>query len=159
MDTLIKTVLTKENNAFRKHLKRRYGLNISWYSDTFGRVLLSGTIVYEAEKNYRSKYKYEENMNKSCYILLINKHALSILSAIHDIDDIMCHQEFKKPDIFMIGTIGSNYKKENNKRFYINTESLFVYDTVDELHKFIEKRTTFDCIFHSFATQKDSMLS
>lgn len=178
METCIEELINKDEKQFTKVLKRRYGLNIDWYSDTYGRILISGKITYEAERNFRcgetfDKYKIKDNINKTCLIVIIcctdYSPYVAPMEEIKDFKQFMAHQKFEKPDIFMIGKKIENpeikSKKKNrkqrffrNKQFYIHTNEFIVNDKNQDVNLFVEERITFDCIFRNIPTETDSML-
>lgn len=170
MEALLRGILERDSSTFVKVAKRRYGFDLNgWYNVAYGRTLLYGDITYEAEKNFRctencEKHKKMNCLNRKCFIILIqlnnNYNIIKTLDEIRTYEEFMCGQPFPDDiEMFMVGFIKNKYKQKSNKRFYINTEDMVVLDLVSDEAFFIEKRVTFDCIFHDEPTQTDSMLS
>lgn len=178
MESYLNEVLDMNDKDFVKVAKRRYGLDIDWYSDTYGRIIISGNIKYEAERNFRcgenfDKYKSEQNKNIKCLIVIIccldKETYVKPLEEIKNFEEFMSNQAFEKPELFMIGKkiegfVSKKDKKSRkqrflrNKQFYIHTNEFMVVNNVTNVNYYVEDRITFDCIYHNIPTQKDLML-
>lgn len=170
MEQYLNHVFGLEDELFQKIPKKRLGIDLDWYSDVYGRIILSGRLTYEANKNFRgndiiNNYKKHNKIDKSCMVVLINSNASKNVSDnITNFKEFMSGQTFKVPDVFIIGKITSKYKKKSSEKnkiinFYINTDEVMIIDNITNLHQFVEKRLTFDCIYMDHPSHEDRLLN
>jgi hypothetical protein len=150
MSSFIEKVCAIDHDTVKPAVVKQIGLEIDWFSNLYGRSILTGHVVYESEKNYRSKvmfneFKIENKVSKPCTVILFEDDLdLELLcSTFGNFGNffIGCEQEIieKYSSYIMIGILkvpkkkrngkeGRTYKVLRKKRFFIDVAKCIIVE-------------------------------
>lgn len=164
--------LEQDTCNFTQSNVKQFGFEIDYFSRVYGRMVMVGHIVYQANKNYRSKLQFEtfrkENTISIPAVILLFEESDYVISNLESIDNMFINKfkdmkdnYFEPSAIKMFGYVksaklrkngkpGRAYKVHRRKRFIIPITDLMYKDGESD-HKYCNT-TAIHCTFRKKLT-------
>ena len=159
--------LEQSDNNFSLSPVKQFGFEIDEFSRVYGRIIMTGHIVYKPEKNYRSKKQFEEFKEKNMVdipaVFMLFEEENHVISEMQNINNLFINKfdEIKEKymnnnSMIMFGYVkpakmrkngkpGRAFKVHRQNRFIIPVENIF-YRDIDNSFKYCSQ-IVFHCTF------------